>query len=416
MNRDKVYITFIYVLSPFLAFLFSFTGKDRKLIKYSIALFSIWIGLSVSIASGSNGDILRYQESYEFFRLNTYSIGWLLDQMYVTDGYSDVFAIFTTFIFVNLGFKFEIYLGFLGLIFSIFYSKFIFQLLDVSGKMAIHKKVIFIFALLVIPVWYGINNIRFTLVTMIFVTSIYDLAIHKNTRINILLICLTPLIHFSVYWVPMLIFVIFKLSNFLNPKILLFAFIVLAILPSNFIINSVNLSSYIPSIHEDRSSAYVDTDNISNKIEKLTEASESLSFHAKFLSWPYNTIFYVLPIILGLTLIGKNSRIEKEDLILLKWILLFGSIAAILSAFPSGGRFKAFVILPAIIMLFRHWGLVLKHYRPVILILVFMMILYNIVKLRTALDSFSVTTIIGNPIMLFYTDIESRTSLIDIIK
>jgi hypothetical protein len=179
---------------------------------------------------------------------------------------------------------------------------------------------------------------------------------------------------------------------------------------------STNLSSYIPSLYEDRASNYVDPESIIEKQELTSENSKSLSFHAQFLRWPYSGIFHILPIILGLTLIKNNQIISSSDLLLLKLILLFGSLIALLSFLPSFGRFKAFIILPSILLLFNHWSIVMKSFRPVVITLVFMMMLYSFVKLRTALDAFSLTTILGNPISLFITDIDSRTSLIDFIK
>jgi hypothetical protein len=87
---------------------------------------------------------------------------------------------------------------------------------------------------------------------------------------------------------------------------------------------STNLSSYIPSLYEDRASNYVDPESIIEKQELTSENSKSLSFHAQFLRWPYSGIFHILPIILGLTLIKNNQIISSSDLLLLKLILLFG--------------------------------------------------------------------------------------------
>lgn len=416
MKRDKVYLSLLYLLSPLLGFILSFKSNNRELLRYNITLFSIWIGFTFSVITGSNSDVIRYFENYKHFEYNNHSIEWLFNQMYVTDGYFDIFSVLTTFIFTKLGFDFEIYLGFLGLIFSVFYSKFIIQLLDLGGKFSVAKKIVFLFALVVIPVWYGINNIRFMLATMIVVTSLYELSNGKNIKKNFLLICLTPLIHFSVFWVPIIVFLVTKFPKYINLKILLYSFIVLAILPMNSIVMNTTLSNFVPTLYEERASSYVDLENISRRTEVISESSKSLSFHAKFLRWPYEFVFFVIPVILGLSFTRTRKIISTDDLILLKWILLFGSIIAVVGFLPSFGRFRAFVILPSILLLFKHWDLVLKSFKPIVYILVLMMILYSFVKLRTALDCFSITTILGNPISLLLTNFENRTALIELIK
>ena len=96
--------------------------------------------------------------------------------------------------------------------------------------------------------------------------------------------------------------------------------------------------------------------------------------------------------------------------------MFFGIIVGMVGFLPSFGRFKAFVILPAIILLFKYWFYVNRSYKPIMWVLLLLMSLYSIVKLRTALDYLSLSTLIGNPLSLLFTDFENRIALIDMIK
>lgn len=337
--------------------------------------------------------------TWEVFKASFYS-----DEGKTTDIYQGlvtyVFSLFT-----NNG---NILFGFFGLVFGYFYSRNIWHLLNEARRTnmkGIHWLLIFSFAF-VIGFW-ELNGVRMWTAAHIFFYGTYLFVVNGNKK-GFLIAALSILVHFS-FIVPVAIVAFFYFIR-IPWKILYFVFI------ASFFISELNIGSigglignFAPGFLTPKIEAYTSDEHI----DTLTSApvvNWYVTYYAKSLGW---VIFIMVSSIYfsGLSLLKSNKKFSN----LFSFTLLFLTVGNIMSQLPSGGRYLTIARLfaMALLFLFYIWYDNITYKKRMKLVAP-LLAFFIIVSLRMAFDTVTFGTIMTNPIIAAFVDVQ--IPLIDLLK
>ncbi len=377
-------------------------------------LFVIFYAATFGIGVESEGsDIVGYMD--EISVLNNLNLDFKgIIAYYLISGEIDVLrtvlALLVSY-FTDNGFYLIIVFGF---IFGYFFSRNMWYILDrLEGRTKMFTKILLFCLFLAIPIW-NLNGFRFWTGAHVFLFGLLPFIFERKKKSLIWCLIVPFVVHYSflIALIPLIIYLI--LGNRLK---LYFIFFVLSFFMSAININQFNnyVESYTPQSFADRSSSY----RIEEKVESFRNETE----------FNTDTVWYVkyLGDVLGYTLAAlllifywtsrKSNQTNNELLRLLSFILLFYGFANILSTIPSGGRFLsvANVLTLAFLALNIQNNRVDQYLYRLSNVAVPFLLLFIVVSLRMSWYSFSITTVIGNPIAAIFTFSEN-ISLNDIIK
>jgi len=412
--KSKIIKTYwiIFFFNPLLSLVLFLKRFNLSYAKNLIWAFTVFYGLTFAIGNESAGsDINRYYS--ELVNLNKISLD--LNSAFNYFIYSGEADIVRTILSVTLS-RFTSNLNILTLIyafiFGFFYSRNISYLYENIGFT--RKRFIillFITIAFIIPIW-NINGFRYYCASHVFLYGLLPYIIAKD-KSKIIFIFLSPLFHFS-FLAPVIIYLVYKLlGNRLN---FYFIFFLLSSFLLEIDIYQVNtfLSNYLPSFLWERTDNYFNAENVLNYQHKDIFGHKVwyAVLYTKVVHW-----FIILSIILifirARKIITENNQLKT----LFSFSLLFGSIANLMANVPSGGRFLAIAtilfLVSLIIFSARYAGI--KKIKELVIAYNFVFILFFIVTIRTAFYSFSLTTVLGNPIIALFTT-ENNISLNDVIK
>jgi hypothetical protein len=402
-----------FLLHPFLGFYLALKSKKKFSINWGVYLLSFWLGFTFTLPNGGNSDVLRYYHDYELEYVNKAP---KLSDLFLSfqsgeEGY-DLFKSITMYALSSLGLSFEFFLGLMGMLFAFFYMRLFWILYDTSVIKTTPVFIFLAFALSVIPIWYGINNIRFTLISVIISLFI----IEPKNKLYLVWMLLSPLIHYGAFLVLVLIFAFWLSHRFLTIPILLITFLVLNILPTNQLLGGLNTVSVLPEFYKEGSDKYTSGEIVDEKKQLLIESTSALSFHTYFMIYGYKIIFYVLPVIIAMLYIFSRGMIKDTKIV--KIILFLGCFVTVLTYFPSFGRYRYFIVIPSVFVLLNHYQAIRsnKYLKWPMLFCSIVALLYFIVKARTLLDNMSIEAVMGSILYTWPTTLESRTALIEFIK
>lgn len=412
-HQQKSYHVIYFLLQPFFTLLYYLKNFRRPEAKNVMWLFTVFYAATFAVGVESEGsDIVRYMKEVT----TLYDLNLSFNEVvlyYINSREVEVLRTLLAYLvslYSNNGWYLIIVYGF---IYGYFYSRNMWYVLEwIKGNSKVFTVVLIVCMFLTIPIW-NLNGFRFWTAAHVFTYGLLPFVFERKKK-SLIWCFITPFIfHYSflIALVPLSIYLLFGDRI----KIYFFLFIV-SFFISEFDISQFNtlVEQYIPESIAERSSSYRDED----KVEALREGEvkTDMVWYAKYYG---RTLRWSIVALLILIYWGSRKTIkENQELLrLLSFIFLFFFFANLLATIPSGGRFLAIGNLIALAFLVLHLqnNKVKKEIHTLSKIATPFLLFFIIISLRTGVYSFSVMTLIGNPITAIFT-LGENLSLNDLLK
>jgi len=403
-NQNMLYSAILFFVWPLLTVIIAMYNYREKWAKNIAILFIAFYTYTRALPKGSYADILSYKWKFEAMA----EMGFLqfLGGLF-KDGNPELFTQIVQFLVSRFTSNYQIFFLVLGLIFDYFYSRNLWFLLErVTTKMNYVLILIFILILMNTPFW-NVAGSRWMFALQVFLYGFLQYSYNNKAR-GMLFIFLTIFIHLS-FIIPIGVFLLFLiLGNRIN---IYFIFFMISLFFTNISGSDVReSSSLLPTVYQERIEGYTKESYIENKKASFQKARWYVGFYKKPLS--YSVI--VLTIIL---FVYYRNNIDLDSYLykFFNFSLLFSGVANTISPFSSAARF---LVLSNTLILFITFLFTIDYQNTKVtnflkLATPFLLI-FIIVAIRTAFDSTSIGTLIGNPLIAIF--FEGTTPFIEYIK
>jgi hypothetical protein len=414
-NKPFIQSILIFVCWPLLALTLAIKNFKASYSKNIVWLFCMFFGLTFGISSNSQkSDIIRYLNEFHRFKVESKGFAELFGSLYAEGyGFNDIYFPFISMISAKLDLPDYVYLAVLGLVFGYFFSRvFAFFAEAAPNKIDFFIAVIFLTFFMVIPIWRGINGVRYSLAAIMFV---YVLLSAKKDGWNfkrILILASTALVHFSMIFVVVVIVAYALFNKYVNLNILFITYL------GSFFIMEIDLdqlnqmlNQVVPSFLSGKVDAYARSGYIDEIEQRTANTNWYALLYFKALNYAVALmIFYIY----------YNRRIWINESVkfhnFFKFILFFSIFVNISNLVPSGGRMSLISIMLTIYFFVELYPLLKFHASTSALKIVTtpLLLFYVLIQLRIGADFISLETLVGNPIsgLLFF----DKIAIIDLLK
>ena len=385
-----------FLLSPFLGFVQAFKYHRAAWAKNSIWLFVIFYGYTM--CRPEIMDSSRYVANL----VNLYDKPMTWD-IFISSFYSeesdtvDIYQALLTFVlsrFTNDG---NILFAVFGIVYGYFFSRNIWLLLNLYKKSKVDQKswLLIILFICVIGFW-NLNGARMWTAAHVFFYGAFQYLVN-NKRNGIAFVISSMLIHFS-YILPIGVFMLFILIRI--PWQALYFFFV-----GSFTISSLNitairtkLESVAPAFLLPRVTGYTNDEYV----ESVSDLNESVNWYVKIHA---NSLMWTIAILFTVIYFSKIRKFKEDKSFsnLFGFSLLFLSVGNITSLLPSGGRYLCVAQMFGVALLvFYHVRFKVDFFSRWLVLLSPLLYFYIIVSIRISLETISLMTLLGNPILALF--------------
>lgn len=410
-EKDTYFAWMLFLIWPFLAAASAVANFHRPWAKNIVWAFVAFYGFTFAIgAESERSDIVRYVAQYQELHLQDMTVD-TAKRYYQESGEIDfartVIAIGLSRISDSQPLLTFVY----AIIFGFFFSRNMWYVLErLEGRLQWLTILLVACFFLIIPIW-NINGFRMWTAAHIFMYGMLPF-LFEGKKDRLLVSGLSILFHFS-FILPffVLVFIAF-FPGFLN---IYFGFFAATIFLNEIELTVLNqwIETYAPEAFQDRTSAYrVEAQPGETVISDIRERRWYAVWYLRAIS--YTVIgFLIIMFVTGREYIKER----KEWLNLFSFTLAFYGVANLMGSFSSSGRFIVlanFFALPLIILYIQNIPSqnILKKYALIALPAI---VLFLVVALRIGLYSLSATSILGNPIVAYFT-FEEYMSLNDFLR
>lgn len=411
-DKSHFFAVILFLIWPLLAVISAFRNYDKNWSKNIFWAFCAFYGFVFAIgAESESSDIVRYVAEYQMLHNNQLTLDSAIDY-YKNSGEVDIVRTLIAVVLSRFSDNQSLLTLVYGIIFGFFFSRNLWYVMErMEGKWLPITILLFVCFFLVNPIW-RINGFRMWTAAHIFLYGLLPLLFEGKKK-GLVISASAILVHFS-FIVPMGVLMAYLAVG--NRLTLFFGFFVLTIFVSEINIEVFNnlVESYAPEIIQERSSGYRDAAQVEMYREGDPEQSRNwyAVWYGRALGWA--VIGYM-----GILFFRGREFFEKNRgwMNLYCFTLLFYGVANLFSSLPSGGRFISIATFSslALIILYiqnRPGEKVTKRFT---MISVPALLLYIIVSIRIGFYSISATSVIGNPVMAFFT-MGENLSLNDVLR
>lgn len=414
-NKDHWIFFFLFPFIAFITAIRRYRAPWARNVSWAfIVFFGFTLGLSKELSSGEEtADITRYSSEMKVYNKMNLSFTDIV-KLYEDNDDFDILRLTLAIVISRFTDSEQILFAVYGLIFGFFFSRNLWYLFDgIKNKLKSSTIILLSVFFLINPFW-NINGFRFWTAVHIYVYGLLPFLM-EGKKNKLWVSALSIFVHFS-FMLPLGILGIYLILK--NKTIIYFVFFIFSIF-----VSGINVKIFNEAVEEniseniaERTAAYRDEDNVEEFRLGTSETNKQPnSWHARF----YTGALHYSLLICMVWLFFKRSILKKIDpglLSTLSFSLLFWGVGNIMSSLPSGGRFLNIAYLSATSLVIfclqktERGSSIDKMARLLSPAFLF----YAIVAFRVGLYFISVNTIIGNPILIFFTDY--NFSLNDLIK
>ena len=414
-NKDH---WFLFLLFPFLAGVVAIKNYKASWAKNIIWAFIVFYGFTISISNESSkndktADINRYAMQVKDLYKTDLKFQDVV-KLYQDNEDIDILKLTIAIVISRVTDSPQVLAGVFGLIFGFFFSRNIWFVIErINGKMKPVVLLLLIAYVLVDPFW-NINGFRFHTATQVFIYGLLPF-IFEGKKKGIFTSALSILVHFS-FMLPLGILILY--SFFGNRTMIYFIFFLASIVNSGINIEALNnfISENVPGAVADRTATYrneVKVDEFRSGIEDsdATPVNWYMRLYTMALQWPLIVFLSIL-----FFKRKKMALVNKRFMSSLSFTLLFFGVANIMASLPSGGRFLAIAALSALPLIIFYIQDIPneKYLTNKVMIASPALLLFIIVSIRIGFLTISVNTLIGNPLVVMFT--EYNIALDELIK
>lgn len=322
--ENKKYAMFLFLFSPFLAFIFSI--RNYKVHNYHKYIFLFCMFYALTYIPAPNSDATRYEsrvESMDPYTLTSYVNE--ITNMYQADAeYNDAYVHTVFLILSPITNNILIYRLFFALIYFTVFLSLIKEMKSTRYTSSPKFNWFILGVIFLISFSSGINGVRFPLALMVFILG-YFKYIKLNEKKYLLLASLSFLIHFMMGYLVLFLFIYILTKKFYKPVM---ALVLLGI----FFMFSLTFSSGV----KDASSLI--GDGIESKTMSYSENEdykEGRELHLQKVNWyvtlnRYSTNYFVL-FALAISIYFVKQRYKSKLLIKLEYFAVLMFIASFIS-------------------------------------------------------------------------------------
>lgn len=413
-RRSNLGVWVFFLFSPFLAVLYSFKNYKHSFAKNIIWAFTVFYGYTF-VFFNDEMDSTRYKQWFLDNVSNKLTFTDFLGTLFSTDNVakginidilepvlSYVVSLFTN----DYRFLFAAY----GFIVGYFYSRnlwYVLQRIDFKLKPLLLPLVV-AFALIA-PIW-DLNGFRFCAATHIFLYGALP-YLFEGKKKGLIICLLSITVHFSFVF-PAAILLIYMIVG--NRFFIFYMLFISSMFVKEINIENLNqlIASNFPEVFQMRTSGYTSSERSQ---ELKEEGNVGLNWYVR---GHENVLKWLIIVFISIIFFrGKDFVQHHKDLLrLICFTLLLYACANVASLVPSGGRFIALSNLFALafIILYVQNGPKETVITKLIPLAVPLLWLFIIVRMRMSLDTFGVSTVLGNPIVIMF--FRGDTALINLIK
>ena len=412
---------FLFLLMPFFAAITAVRNYKSPWAKNIVWAFVIFYGYTFAISKENDDtDIIRYVDELKELYGKSLSFGDILD-LFRESGDADVVRTIIAIVVSRFSNNAQVLTAVYGFIFGFFYSRCIWYITErMLGKLKWATVLMIAVYVLINPFW-NLNGFRFNTAILVFMYGALPFLFEKN-KFRLIWCYLSVLVHFSFLF-PIAILTIYLLAG--NRKTVYFTFFVLSVFISNINITTFNsvMEQYVPEAFLERSEKYRDEDRVEEFREgdrgATLESTEGVVIVKNWYAVYYLRLMYWSLSAMLITIYIFGGRVFAGN----KWVLngycfslLFFGFANIMVSLPSGERYLmiASMLSAATVIFYLQNQQHEKYLTSVTSALVPALLVFIIVSVRTGFYSISITTLLGNPIIMLFTDY--NLSINDIIK
>lgn len=414
-NKDHWYL---FLLFPFLAGVVAIKNYKASWAKNIIWAFIVFYGFTISISNESSkndktADINRYAMQVRDLYKTDLKFQDIV-KLYKDNEDIDILKLTIAIVISRVTDSPQVLAGVFGLIFGFFFSRNIWFVIErINGKMKPVVLLLLIAYVLVDPFW-NINGFRFHTATQVFIYGLLPF-IFEGKKKGIFTSALSILVHFS-FMLPLGILILY--SFFGNRTMIYFIFFLASIVNSGINIEALNnfISENVPGAVADRTATYRNeekVDEFRSGIEDpdATPVNWYMRLYTMALQWPLIVFLSIL-----FFKRKKMALVNKRFMSSLSFTLLFFGVANIMASLPSGGRFLAIATLSALPLIIFYIQDIPneKYLTNKVMIASPALLLFIIVSIRIGFLTISVNTLIGNPLVVIFT--EYNIALDELIK
>lgn len=391
---------YLFLINPFLSVITALRDLRQRNAQNILWLFVIFVGITWALRPDSTVDSVRYVQKLEFLHRTQMSFWDFQNYRGDVDLFSN-WLIYVISRFTDWGPALIISQS---IIFGFFFSRnmtFVFKKLQ--GKVKPLGYILFITFFLIVPIW-SISGFRFWLATHVFTYGLLH-YFFDNKKSYLIWCFITPFLFHYAFLLPMAVLGFYLVVG--NRTTIFFVFFAASLFLVEFNLSQFNkiLESVLPEQIQERSSGYRSESSLEKK-----QAEEALGPFGSKRSW--HAVLYQKSLFWSISvfLIYFYFRRKKLELLsqhfksILSFALLFGSFANFLANLPSGQRYSLVLSFFAIsfILVYVQNSKFDKLGKRIGTVVAPLLIFYVIVSARQALYYFSVTTILGNPMIALF--------------
>jgi hypothetical protein len=390
-NKDGFYAWALFFVWPFFAAVAAFKNFRKSWAKNIFWAFCAFYGLTLVVDFDSGRDIVGYVEGYQ--RLHTTEASF---NDYVEEKKDPVIPLISIVLSRFTDSQPVLTLVY-GILFGFFLSRNLWYVMErLEGKLLPVTIILLSCLFLINPIW-NINGIRMWLAVHIFIYGLLPYLFEEKKGL-LIVSCASVLVHFSLI-LPLSVLLVYMLGG--NRLTIYYGFFI-----STFFISEIDLSivnnfmdSYAPEALRENTASYRGESYVEGFRTEESDGNWYSLWYGSALKWSvmgFLTLFYFR----SRTLFDEN----RYMLNLFCFILLFYGIANLVSSLPSGGRFIVLANFGAValITLFLQNHAQEKMMRMYTWAVTPALLLYIIVSVRIGFLSTGATSILGNPIIAYF--------------
>ncbi|MBX7046481.1 MAG: EpsG family protein [Ignavibacteria bacterium] len=414
-KKGNLGIWIFFILSPFLTVLYSIKHYKRSFAKNIIWAFTIFYGYTFVIFNDEM-DSMRYKEWFLKNVTDNLTFSQFLGTLYSVDNFStgisiDIVEPLLSYLVAQFTSDFRFLFAAYGLIVGFFYSRniwYVLERIDFSSKKMLFP-LLLCFAVIA-PIW-DLNGFRFCSATHIFLYGSLPFLFERDMK-KLIFCLLSCLVHFSFVF-PVIILIVYMILG--NRFFIYYMIFIASMFVTSVNIEAVNeiVANNFPEVFQVRTSGYTNVERA--KELKEDAASSNLNWYVK---GHENVLKWLIIIFISVIFFrGKDFVRSHQNLLrLICFTLFLYGMSNVASLLPSGGRFIALSNLFAIVFIIFYVEIGPKEtvLNKLIPLAVPMLWLFIIVRFRMSLDTFGVSTVLGNPIVIMF--FQGDTALINLIK
>lgn len=395
-NHDKANKVILFLISPFLAFVYSLKRIKTKSSYVVFFLFSIFFGIAFTVQSGKRGDAyidsVSYRELFEQYKFVSHQefIKNFKDFLTFSEGKKDYYFDTVAFYVSRITDNYHVMFMVFAAVFA-FFSLKTFKFLTSEDNFDASLSCYILAYLFMINQIFNINGMRFWTAAWIAVYAIFQIFKNNNKK-YFLLALITPFFH-GAYWIYLAVIVIaYFFKNYSKLWILLFF---ISFFVSNISIDLIySLTDKLPLFLADMALSYTNPEYV-----ELRRASLASSQFAKIFDFliRFYLNFMVYLFIRNSKTINNNPKTQNLFSFLLVWVTFVNFTMPV----PSlGGRFMTLSYpLIAYIWLVNFKG---KKYTKILYAMPFVFLFSFYIQLQYYNMVLDPVFYISNPFYLIY--------------